>query len=228
MQRASDRRRFGRQRRRIAGALSPDAGRHDAQKSVGDVARPNTTQAVDTVLLRMVGETQTSPLKIMRDYVGLSFGPGKVSFKDYTQFLNRNGLRNAHIGVLRNLFGKTLSGDNDEIDTTFNQAVAEMQKHGALVTDPVSIGGSEADVTTLTTVNSYWFKPGLNDYFATFGVSAPVHSLADIITASEQPGISDKIRPATLQALIEAQKLGDLTDPAACAQIRSCKQACSG
>ena len=32
--------------------------------------------------------------------------------------------------------------------------------------------------------------------------------------ASEQPGISNKVRPATLQALIEAQKLGDLTDPA--------------
>ena len=69
----------------LATIPEPDAGRHDAQKPVGDVARPNTTQAVDTVLLRMVGETQTSPLKIMRDYVGLSFGPGKVSFKDYTQ-----------------------------------------------------------------------------------------------------------------------------------------------
>ena len=64
------------------------------------------------------------------------------------------------------------------------------------------------------TVNSYLFKPGLNDYFAAFGASAPVHSLADVIAASQQPGISNKVRPATLQALIEAQKLGDLTDPA--------------
>ena len=41
-----------------------------------------------------------------------------------------------------------------------------------------------------------------------------MHSLAEIIAASEQPGISNKVRPATLQALIEAQSLGDLTDPA--------------
>ena len=62
-----------------------DAGRHAAENPVVDLARPSSTQAVDTVLLRMVGETKTSPLKIMRDYVGLSFGPGKISFKDYTQ-----------------------------------------------------------------------------------------------------------------------------------------------
>ena len=50
-----------------------------------DVARPQATQAVDAALLRMVAETKTSPLKLMRDFVGLSFGPGKISFKDYTQ-----------------------------------------------------------------------------------------------------------------------------------------------
>jgi hypothetical protein len=49
------------------------------------VARPTTAQPVDAALLRIMAETKTSPLKIMRDYVGLSFGPGKISFKDYTQ-----------------------------------------------------------------------------------------------------------------------------------------------
>jgi putative polysaccharide biosynthesis protein len=58
---------------------------HDPQKPLLDVARPKAAHAVDAALLRMVAETKASPLKIMRDYVGLSFGPGKVSFKDYTQ-----------------------------------------------------------------------------------------------------------------------------------------------
>jgi hypothetical protein len=58
---------------------------HQAHTPSVDLARPQTTQAVDTALLRMVAETKASPLKIMRDYVGLSFGPGKVSFRDYTQ-----------------------------------------------------------------------------------------------------------------------------------------------
>jgi amidase len=172
-----------------------------------DTSGPMTRTVTDAAIILgvMVGIDPNDP--------ATEASAGK-SFTDYTQFLDRDGLRDAHIGVLRNLFGEPLSGDNDEIDATFNQAVAEMQKYGALITDPVSIDGGEADLTTLVTVNSYWFKPGLNDYFATFGASAPVHSLADIIAASEQPGISNKVRPATLQALTEAQNLGDLTDPA--------------
>jgi hypothetical protein len=68
-------------------AKIPDrhGGAHQSQTPTVDVARPHTTQAVDTALLRMVAETKASPLKIMRDYVSLSFGPGKVSFRDYTQ-----------------------------------------------------------------------------------------------------------------------------------------------
>ena len=59
--------------------------RQDVQGAVVDVARPQAGQSIDAALLKMVAETKSSPLKIMRDYVGLSFGPGKVSFKDYTQ-----------------------------------------------------------------------------------------------------------------------------------------------
>jgi amidase len=136
------------------------------------------------------------------------------SFTDYTQFLDRDGLRNAHIGVVRSLFGKSLSGDNGEVDATFNHAVAEMRRRGALITDSVSIDGSETIVTTFSNLDGYWLKPGLDGYFAEFGANAPVHSLADIIAASEKPGIVDKIRPATLHALIDLQKLGGLTDPA--------------
>ena len=175
--------------------------------SFTDTAGPMTRTVTDAAIILgvMAGIDPNDP--------ATEASAGK-SFTDYTPFLDRDGLRNAHIGVLRNLFGMPLSGDNDEVDATFNHAVAEMQKRGALITDPVSIDGSEADITALMTVNPYWFRPGLSDYFATFGASAPVHSLADVITASEQPGISDKVRPATLQNLIAAQKLGDMTDPA--------------
>jgi amidase len=50
--------------------------------------------------------------------------------------------------------------------------------------------------------------------FAAFGESAPVHSLTDIIAASEQPGIVDKVLPSVLNNLITAQGLGDFTAPA--------------
>ena len=35
-------------------------------------------------LQKMAAETATSPLKVMRDYSSLAFGPGRVSFRDYT------------------------------------------------------------------------------------------------------------------------------------------------
>ena len=57
----------------------------EREEALVDLARPQVTQTIDGALLKMVAESKTSPLKIMRDYVGLAFGPGKVSFKDYTQ-----------------------------------------------------------------------------------------------------------------------------------------------
>ena len=69
----------------LAKTSDPNAAAVDSPKAVVDVARPKAAQAVDAALLRMVAETKQSPLRIMRDYVGLSFGPGRVSFKDYTQ-----------------------------------------------------------------------------------------------------------------------------------------------
>src|SRR5215469_967529 len=69
--------------------MSPAAVRKtvepEREEPLVDIARPQVAQAIDNALLKMVAESKTSPLKIMRDYVGLAFGPGKVSFKDYTQ-----------------------------------------------------------------------------------------------------------------------------------------------
>jgi hypothetical protein len=50
-----------------------------------DVAHPQVSHSVDAALMKMVACTKLSPLKIMRDFVALSFGPGKPSLKDYTQ-----------------------------------------------------------------------------------------------------------------------------------------------
>ena len=55
------------------------------EKAVIDVARQHTAPGVDAALLKIVAASKTSPLKIMRDYVGLAFGPGKITFEDYTQ-----------------------------------------------------------------------------------------------------------------------------------------------
>ena len=55
------------------------------EKAVIDVARQHAAPGVDAPLLKIVAASKVSPLKIMRDYVGLAFGPGKITFEDYTQ-----------------------------------------------------------------------------------------------------------------------------------------------
>jgi hypothetical protein len=55
------------------------------EKPSFDVVRPTSNASIDGVLRQITAATKTSPLKIMRDYASLAFGPGKVSFKDYVQ-----------------------------------------------------------------------------------------------------------------------------------------------
>lgn len=52
---------------------------------VMDVARPEAAASIDSALLKIVAATKSSPLKIMREYTALAFGPGKVSFAEYTK-----------------------------------------------------------------------------------------------------------------------------------------------
>jgi hypothetical protein len=66
-------------------ATLPKIAERERTGALLDVARPQASHSIDAALLRIVAESGSSPLKIMRDFVGLSFGPGKVSFKDYVQ-----------------------------------------------------------------------------------------------------------------------------------------------
>ncbi len=56
------------------------------------------------------------------------------SFTDYTQFLDRNGLKGVRLGVVRKNFGF-----NDHVDKLMNDLLAEMKKLGAVVVDPAEI-----------------------------------------------------------------------------------------
>lgn len=58
----------------------------DAQeKPFVELAQHRTKHSIDAALLKIVAAANSSPLGVMRDYVGLAFGPGKISFKDYTE-----------------------------------------------------------------------------------------------------------------------------------------------
>src|SRR5215831_1564348 len=49
------------------------------------VARANAALPMDAALKQMARVVDTSPIALVRDFAALAFGPGRVSFADYTR-----------------------------------------------------------------------------------------------------------------------------------------------
>jgi len=93
-------------------------------RSVGDLA---------TLLDVMVGYDPEDPLT--------SRGIGHVP-DSYTKFLDKNGLKGARIGILRESMGYDSEPDSEDfknITEVFDKAVAELKAAGAEVVDPIVI-----------------------------------------------------------------------------------------
>ena len=138
---------------------------------------------------------------------------GKVE-KDYTRFLDRDGLRGARIGVARKSFGF-----NDHVDRIMNELIAEIKKLGALVVDPADIPTSGKFDDSELEVLLYEFKADLNSYLAARGPSSTVRTLKDLIEFNEKN--KDREMPYFGQELfIRAQAKGPLTDRKYLAALR--------
>ena len=72
-----------------------------------------------------------------------ALGVGHVP-ESYTKFLDRNGLKGARIGVLRESIGAASepgSEDFKKVDAVFEKNIAELKSLGAVLTDPIAIPG---------------------------------------------------------------------------------------
>ena len=99
--------------------------------SLGPMSRTVTDGA--KLLDVMVGYDPEDPLT--------ASGVGHVP-RSYTEFLDKNGLKGARIGVLREPIGRDsepLSQDFAKITGVFNQAIEELKAAGAIVVDPIVI-----------------------------------------------------------------------------------------
>ncbi|MFC5648540.1 amidase family protein [Paenibacillus solisilvae] len=105
------------------------------------------------------------------------------SYKDYTPFLKKNGLKGARVGVLRNYFGA-----NAEVDQSVNVAIKDMRKQGAVIVDSLKIPQDLIDVSgkIYSTISDLEFKWQLEDYFKTRGNAFPFKTLSDIIVDAEK------------------------------------------
>jgi amidase len=126
---------------------------------------------------------------------------GKVV--DYTQFLDRNGLRGARIGVARKYFGFS-----DLVDQVMERSLEAMKQAGAKIVDPADLPSHGKFDESELTVLLFELKADLNTYLAARG--ATPKSLADIITFNDQN--RQKEMPYFGQDLfLKAEAKGDLT-----------------
>jgi amidase len=150
--------------------------------SKADVGGPLARTVADaaTVLSVVAGYDPADPVT--------AESKGKVE-KDYTKFLDKNGLKGARIGVFRHYI-ETPTTD-PEIKALTEQAIADLKAQGAEVVDftipdfdnivkGVSCGDMQAD---------------LNEFFAVHGTNAPYKSLQDIYDSGLYlPSIQDRLK----------------------------------
>lgn len=119
----------------------------------------------------------------------------KRAVSNYTKFLDRAGLKDARIGVARNL-----AGQNPRILKIFEYCVEVMKKLGADVIDPVDVPNFDKFGKTEHDVLYYEFKADLNKYLKTLSDGARVHSMDDVIKFNEEN--RDKVMPYFGQELM--------------------------
>jgi amidase len=164
------------------------------QDSAGPMCRTVRDSAI--VLSALVG---VDPDDSATSDVGRNFK------SDFTEFLKKDGLRGARIGVVRKYFGFS-----DTVDALMEIALDAMKKQGATLVDPADIDtiGKTGDNETL--VLQYELKADMNAYLAKLGPNAPMKTLKDLIAFNERN--HEKEMPYFGQDMfIKAEAKGPLT-----------------
>ena len=126
-------------------------------------------------------------------------------FKDYTQFLNADGLKGARIGVLRKAFGF-----NPAVDKLMEEALDAMKKQGAILVDPVEFETYGKFGETEFLGFMYELKADLNAYLAWLGPNTPVKTLKDIIEFNDK-NAAKEMPYFGQENFVKAEEKGPLT-----------------
>jgi amidase len=166
-----------------------------SQDTPGPMARTVTDAAI--LLGAMTGVDKLDP----------ATGSGrKRVLKDYTKFLDYEGLRGARIGVARNM-----AGTNPRILKIFELCIEVMKKLGAVIIDPADVPNFDKFEKTELEVLHYEFKADLNNYLKSVSDDVRVHSMEDVIKFNEEN--ADLVMPYFGQEqMIAAQGKGPLTE----------------
>ena len=152
---------------------------------LADIAGPMTRTVADAVSVLQViaGEDPADPITVDGSPLQPFRPAGKPpAIPAYSLALQRNGLRGARLGVLRQAYERDTT--DPEIVQVFTGALDAMRNAGALIVDPaaVPLDGTRRDPGAGTCGG---FKYDINRYLAGHGDRVPVKSLADIIKSRQ-------------------------------------------
>lgn len=130
----------------------------------------------------------------------------KRSVSKYTKFLDLDGLKNARIGVARNM-----AGTNPRILKIFEHCIEVMKQLGAVIIDPADVPNFDKFDKTGREVLYHEFKADLNKYLKPLPGDFRVHSMADVIKFNEEN--EHQIMPYFGQEhMLAAQEKGPLSE----------------
>jgi len=112
----------------------------------------------------------------------------------YLAFLDRNGLKGARVGAVRQLF---MGPDSDpDIVRLLERALADMKDQGAEIVDGINV--AEIDEIPPAKLFCNRFKHDINGYLARLGPQAPVKTFDDILALQ-------KFHPSIEKRMLDAQ-----------------------
>ncbi len=140
-----------------------------------------------------------------------AYSAGKIPAKGYQQFLNKNGLRGARIGVLRTLSERS---PDPQVKALFEQAVADLRRAGATVVDVEIPNFAQVSKDQWASV----FKHDVNQYLAAQGTTAPVHNIGQALASGKyaayiKENLQDELAHGVAPSASQAGRGEAYTDP---------------
>ena len=135
-----------------------------------DTAGPMARTVTDaTILLNaLTGKDEA-------DFAMKSLSENQINL-DYTQFLDKNALTGARIGIARSFFNF-----HEKVDKVIEDAIGRMKENGAIFVELADYKIPDEVNKAQWLVLLYEFKAGVNNYLSTLLADFPIKSLNDII-----------------------------------------------
>ncbi len=164
------------------------------QDTAGPMARNVTDAAI--MLGAMVGRDKRDAITAAAD---------KNASKDYTKFLNKDGLKGARLGLVMQFTTRP------ELKEFYQPLIEALRSAGATLVDVTFTPDYNKIANDRTDVLKYEFKTDLNKYLTTRG--AKYRTLEDLIKFNEENKDRELMKFGQ-ELFTDSQKKGDLTDKA--------------